>query len=292
MTKKILILGGTGVLGYAICKELLEQGHILYVFNRGTNNHRLPRDSIWIQGDRRNILDLDKLRKIDFNIIIDTMGWYHETLPKIFDLFSERIEKYIFISSVSVYGGSSTKEFCEDEDIFSMPISINKSLCEEKRACEKVCQRYYSDGFPITVLRLSHLLGYKGIVNREKLLLNSLLRNKIIYLPDGGSARLQFIHIQDVIDVCKDIVEDIANKYQAHSSYNVTSKYVWSIIDWVQKCAACLNVIARMESRPFNYNNSNDFIYWPSDIIVNNARIEMLKGNISEFSDLWIHELI
>lgn len=106
---------------------------------------------------------------------------------------------------------------------------------------------YYSEGFPITVLRLSQLLGYKGIIKRKKLLLNS---------------------------------------------YNVTSKYVWSIIDWVQKCAACLNVIARMESRPFNYNNSNDFIYWPSDINVNNARIEMLKGNISEFSDLWIHELI
>lgn len=39
---KVLFIGGTGTISMAITKRLLEEGHKVYLLNRGTRNGELP----------------------------------------------------------------------------------------------------------------------------------------------------------------------------------------------------------------------------------------------------------
>ena len=48
---KVLFIGGTGTISMAITKRLLEEGHKVYLLNRGTRNGELPAGAIGLTGD-------------------------------------------------------------------------------------------------------------------------------------------------------------------------------------------------------------------------------------------------
>ena len=47
---KVLFIGGTGTISMAITKRLLEEGHKVYLLNRGTRNGELPAGRIGLTG--------------------------------------------------------------------------------------------------------------------------------------------------------------------------------------------------------------------------------------------------
>ena len=93
MSKKVLILGGTGILGQVLCNYLLNRDYEVIMFNRGFHKNSYEQ-AIVINGDRRKKAEIDKLKNIQVNAIIDTMGWYPETLNTIFELFTGQICSY------------------------------------------------------------------------------------------------------------------------------------------------------------------------------------------------------
>ena len=102
MSKKVLILGGTGILGRVLCNYLLNANYEVVMFNRGLHKN-VHEQAVVIKGDRRKKVEIEKLKDIQVNAVIDTMGWYSETLNTIFELFTGKICSYVFISSLGVY---------------------------------------------------------------------------------------------------------------------------------------------------------------------------------------------
>lgn len=95
---KLLILGGTRFLGRHLVDAALQRGHELTLFNRGTVV--VPAVET-ITGDRHG--DLAELRGRRWDVVIDTSGYLPRTVRTATEVLSDAVDRYIFISSQSVY---------------------------------------------------------------------------------------------------------------------------------------------------------------------------------------------
>jgi Nucleoside-diphosphate-sugar epimerases len=277
MADSILILGGTGVLGPAICSALLNIKHKVYLFNRGTNPERLILGVNHIKGDRCKTDDLDKLKDIDIDVVIDTMGWFPETLPYLIQILLPRIKRYIFISSVAVY--CCKGEACNEKDKIVKPNPVWRNVSLEKRACEIIIENAIKDGFPAIILRLSHIYGSLVYMSPERELLQKLLKGQEIYVPDDGSARLQFVYYLDIVKTCVDIISNEGNGRWKLNCYNLTSDRVWTIHEWIIQFAEWAGIKENIRFEEFYNNKKEKFLYLPGDIIVDTTRIKSVMGN-------------
>ena len=109
----ILILGGTGFTGPFQVKYALERGHKVTVFNRGkTHPGELPREVEQLIGDRNGQLDALKNRKWD--VAIDNPTSVPVWVRDVGQILKGNVDRYVFISTISVYGDMSKGNIKED----------------------------------------------------------------------------------------------------------------------------------------------------------------------------------
>ena len=69
---KVLFIGGTGTISMAITKRLLEEGHKVYLLNRGTRNGELPAGAIGLTGDIEDEEQICKLTEgMKFDVVAE-----------------------------------------------------------------------------------------------------------------------------------------------------------------------------------------------------------------------------
>src|SRR5437764_10133211 len=103
---RILILGGTGFTGPFQVKYALERGHKVTVFNRGkTHPGEVPTEVEQLVGDRNGNLDALKGRKWD--VAIDNPTSVPVWVRDVGQVLKGNVDRYVFISTISVYGGTS-----------------------------------------------------------------------------------------------------------------------------------------------------------------------------------------
>jgi 2'-hydroxyisoflavone reductase len=99
---RLLILGGTGFTGPFQVKYALERGHKVTVFNRGKSHPgELPKEVEQLIGDRNGQLDALKDRKWD--VVIDNPTSVPVWVRDVAQVLKGNVERYIFISTISVY---------------------------------------------------------------------------------------------------------------------------------------------------------------------------------------------
>src|SRR5581483_7218348 len=114
MTLKILILGGTRFVGRHIADAFVAGGHEVTLFNRGRTDPS-PRAGIaQIHGDRT--ADLSALDGMMWDAVIDTSTFSRAAVRRSANFFETRTNRYIFISSVSVYDFPHIDSVPVDED--------------------------------------------------------------------------------------------------------------------------------------------------------------------------------
>lgn len=101
---KILILGGTIFLGRHLVDAALAKGHTVTLFNRGKTNPDLYPEVEKIRGDRTNLDDMHILQDRHWDAVIDTCGYYPNIVQLSAKALSGFVDRYVFISSISVYG--------------------------------------------------------------------------------------------------------------------------------------------------------------------------------------------
>ena len=110
---RILILGGTGFTGPFQVKYALERGHKVTVFNRGkTHPGELPKEVEQLIGDRSGQLDALKNRKWD--VAIDNPTSVPVWVRDVGQILKGNVDRYVFISTISVYGDTSKANIGED----------------------------------------------------------------------------------------------------------------------------------------------------------------------------------
>jgi len=95
---KILLLGGYAFVGRALIDAAHARGHTVTAFNRG--NHEAPPGVEQLTGDRGDPVFPAGRR---WDAAIDTSGYAPHQVRAAAEGLRERIDRYVFTSSISVY---------------------------------------------------------------------------------------------------------------------------------------------------------------------------------------------
>ena len=113
---KILIIGGTRFLGPHFVVAALARNHEITLFNRG--NHPAPLEVEIIRGDRHR--DLNKLQGRTWDVVVDTCCYLPRTILSSAQLLSNSVDRYVLISSQSVYADFSVCGIDESSPLQSL----------------------------------------------------------------------------------------------------------------------------------------------------------------------------
>ena len=213
---KILITGGAGYVGSKLVPKLIEKGHFITVLDLmlyGADVLEPDKNLKMIKGDIR---DKDLLEKVipSHNVVLHLACISNdpsfELNPKLgksinFDAFEplvniskkNRVEKFIYASSSSVYGIKNVLNVTED-----MKLDPLTDYSKFKAECEIILNSYKSDNFITTTIRPSTVCGY---ARRQRLdLVVNILTNNAYHKKEikvfGGNQLRPNIHIDDMVN--------------------------------------------------------------------------------------------
>lgn len=101
---KVLFIGGTGVISEGVSRVAVERGIDLYLLNRGRCNLLFPNGAQLIRGDIREPQSIaEALGNHHFDVVVDWVAFTPDHVRADLDLFRNRTDQYIYISSASAY---------------------------------------------------------------------------------------------------------------------------------------------------------------------------------------------
>ncbi len=151
---KLLILGGTRFVGRHLVEAALARQHEVTLFNRGKHASVALTGVEAIHGDRHS--DLDKLRGRRWDAVVDTCGYLPRAVRAAAETLSQSVERYVFISSLSVYADVSRPGVDETAPV----ATLTGEQLEEANAID-------SSGQPSAVTYGEMYAGLKALCERE-----------------------------------------------------------------------------------------------------------------------------
>jgi len=144
---KIVILGGTVFVGRHLVEAALARGHDVTLFNRGQHNTDLFPAVERLRGDRDG--DLHALDGRHWDAAIDTSGYVLRIVRQSARLLTGTVERYTFISSVSVYRDDAPPATAEDGPVATIPDETTEEVNGETYGALKVlCEREVESALP------------------------------------------------------------------------------------------------------------------------------------------------
>jgi len=160
---RILFLGGTKFLGRHAVDAALARSHDVTIFSRGRTPNFWGDTVTQLIGDRdpSKVPGLDALREGEWDAVIDTSGYVPRVVRASAMMLKDRVERYLFVSSISVYsdGGGADR----DESAAVTPLEdpateeVMKFYGPLKSACEDEVRAAF--GAAATIVRPGLIVG-------------------------------------------------------------------------------------------------------------------------------------
>jgi nucleoside-diphosphate-sugar epimerase len=153
--RRILFLGGSGVISTACVRAAVAAGHDVTVLNRGRSTRALPAEVRELVADVRDEAAVTAaIGDARFDVVADFLSFVPAHVQTALAAAGERAGQYIFISSASAYQKPPSR----------LPVTESTPLrnpywqySRDKIACEDLLVAAYRDrGLPITIVRPSH----------------------------------------------------------------------------------------------------------------------------------------
>ena len=221
--KKVFVTGGAGYVGCALVPKLLAAGHEVVVYDlmlfgpEGLPKH--PKLKV-VEGDIRDTavmmshaagsdvflhmacisndpsfeLQPDLSRSINFDCFE----------PMVASAKEQGIQRFIYVSSSSVYGVSEAPEVTEDHPLVPLT-DYNKY----KGLCEPILLKYQSPDFTTVIIRPATVCGYSPRMRLDLTvnILTNLAVNKGTITVFGGSQMRPNIHVDDLAELYVKLLE-------------------------------------------------------------------------------------
>ncbi len=216
----VVIIGGTRFVGRHITDSLLARGHQVAHFNRGITDGSARSEVETIHGDRER--DLSRLGDRRWDAVIDTCGYTPNVVEMATRYFSERTQRYLFISTISVYDHTRTDGPDEDAPLAALPKEVDRTVLDLqyygalKALCESVVQSTFRAR--ATILRPGLIAGPYDPTDRFTYWPVRVESGGEVLAPVSPDEPLQYI---DARDLAAFAVHSIEN--QTGGSYNVVT---------------------------------------------------------------------
>lgn len=208
---KILLTGGTGLVGSFLEKKLKEKNHDVFILSRN------PKKENHFKWDlANNYVDEKAFNDLDYIIHLAGAGiadkrWTKKRKQELIDsrvesanLLYQKIKElkiplkgFISSSGISFYGAITTEKIYTEEDSAGNDFIAN--ICIE---WENAAQQFASLNIPVTILRTGVVLSKNGGALQKM--------NTPLFLSALGSGQqyIPWIHIEDLCDMYIKAVED------------------------------------------------------------------------------------
>jgi 2'-hydroxyisoflavone reductase len=192
---RILILGGTVFLGRALTDAALSAGHQVTHLNRGKSSPPDARVET-LTGDRTG--DLGVIGGHEWDAVIDTSGYLPQVVKRSVDALRGAGERYLFVSSISVYEGEG---YGEDAPLAPAPHPVPEVMTMEtygalKAMCEDVVRKGFGD--KATIVRPGLIVGPHDPTDRFTYWPVRIARGGRVLAPGRRSRTVQFIDVRDL----------------------------------------------------------------------------------------------
>ncbi len=243
----ILLIGGSGFVSGTLARAAILAGHNVWAVTRG--QRPLPDGVIGVPVDRH---DRDAFRRLIggvdmfWDLVVDVIGFQAEDAQQDIDVFSQRAQHLVFISTDFVYEPSH-RRFPQSEE----PAVYNTAdYGGRKRACEQEFLTRNTGDMAWMVLRPPHiygpgsLLGCLPMHGRDPDLIQKLRAGEPLRLVGGGHFLQQPVFAPDLADA---ILSCAGTSDAGNQIFNVAGPDVVESWRFYQIIADILDVELRIE---------------------------------------------
>lgn len=278
--KNILVLGGNGFIGAATSERLIARGDNLILVNRGnwywdsgtTVKPHVTHLTCDRQRHLRHCQDLRHIKdSVYFDAVIDFSAYHSEAVEDVLDLLKDKIGRYIYISSDSVYevchknhsNPSRESDAIRPSDAEERLLMARKDdYGHRKLECEEVLvrQRQEGAGVPYVLLRLPDVIGpkdntYRWWMYQLWLRLSGYLERQISIPEFLVNQRLSFVYSLDVADMIVQLTDSENDKFD--NAYNLGTDEMPTLLEVLELMRSHLSI----ENIAIPVNNSAEAIY-------------------------------
>ena len=210
--KRLLVVGGTGFIGYHIIKEAKKRKWNVTSISLGKpKKKRFHKNVQYKQADIRNYKSLKKKISSNYDFVVNAGGYgkhpdFNKSGEKLFDshflglinlikaLSKQRLKKFIQIGSSAEYGKIKSPQIENSQCLPKTPYALAKF------SCTNFLQNFYQiDNFPVTILRFFLVYGPNQDNNRilPQVIENCLKNRK--FPTTKGDQYCDFCFIDDAI---------------------------------------------------------------------------------------------
>ena len=223
---KILITGGTGLVGTRLTQMLVDRNHDVVILSRNPKNKNEFKWDI-----SKNYVDTEAFKNVDYIIHLAGAGiadkrWNDErkkiiidsrveTANLIFNAIRENnisIKGFISASGIGYYGAVTTTTIFKETDTVE-----NDFLGDVCKKWEDAAHQFSTENIPVTILRTGIVLAKKGGALDK-------MKTPIISPLGSGKQYLPWIHIDDLCQMYIQSIEaDLIGIYNAVAPQHHTS---------------------------------------------------------------------
>ncbi|MCG8311539.1 MAG: SDR family oxidoreductase [Cytophagales bacterium] len=228
---KVLFIGGTGNISGACTRLALEKGIEVFHLNRGNRRGLVPKGVQSISADIHNIDEVKRaLKDHYFDVVANFIAFVPEDIQNDFELFKNKTDQYIFISSASAYEKPVSHPVITESTPLKNPYwqySRDKIECEEMLG-----NLYRKHDFPVTIVRPS--LTYETVIPAaigswdDFTIIDRIRNGKEIIVHGDGTSLWTITHS---IDFAKGFVGLLGHQQAIGHAFHITSD---ELLTWNQ----------------------------------------------------------
>lgn len=225
---KIIILGGTRFVGRHIVEALVEGGHAVSVLTRGKSADPLPAAVERLRGDRdAGAAGLAALAGRAWDACVDVSGYLPKQVRPSAELLRDRVGRYLFISTGSVYGDPTHRPVREDHPRMepideSVTVIDGETYGRLKVTCEDLLTEIY--GERALFLRPQIVAGPHDHTGRYPYWIWRALQPGPMLAPGDGTDHVQVVDGRDVARFAR-----IALEKSLHGAYGLAGvRMTWA----------------------------------------------------------------
>jgi nucleoside-diphosphate-sugar epimerase len=246
---KVLVIGGTLFIGRALVDDLVKGGHEVAVLHRKPK-HDFGRRVDNIQADRNDAQAVrEALSTRRFDVVFDhaydwERGTTAEQVEATVRACGDRLNRYIFMSSVAAYGDGLNHKESDPlaPDYHTIPYVRHKANTERL-----LFRMQAQTGLPLVTFRPPFVYGPGNPFYREQFFWDRLRAGRPIIIPGDGHRLMQFVYVADLVQA---LLRAMVEPRAVGEAFNIGDPKPITQVEFAEKLARAAGLEATLVRVP------------------------------------------